>query len=109
MRLSRAIIFLAASLGAAAAQAEVLTLVCPGAKQSYMIKFDTERQIFTRHIGANQQMYKIVRAQIEGPEVLVWAVSQETNGDVLAFFGSRTMVKHFYGNGSETTDRCRQI
>jgi hypothetical protein len=50
-----------------------------------------------------------VRAQVEkNGDVLVWGVTRESGGDLLAFFGSKTMVKNFYGNGSETTDSCTQ-
>ncbi len=112
--LSRGIAYLLAGagslLGAGVAQAELLVLDCKGQKNAiYQISYDTETRAFLRKDDKITQTYRVVRAQAEkNGDVLVWGVTRENGGDLLAFFGSKTMVKNFYGNGSETTDSCTQ-
>ena len=92
----------------ATAGADVLTLECRNTKAAYRIAFDTEKQSLVRQDATMTVTYKVMRTQFENGDGLVWGVTREHGGDMLAFFGSKTMVKYFYGNGSETTDACTQ-
>ncbi len=90
----------------APAQAGVFAMDCSNGKSKYVISYDTETQVLLRKNPTNEMTYKIERVQIDGHDALVWGVTREHGGDMLAFFGKDKMVKYFYGNGSETTDAC---
>jgi hypothetical protein len=90
------------------ARAEVLTLSCENSRGTYAIRYDAGAKQFTRRDGDVVQTYRLVRVQVDRGDTLVWGATRAQGGDVLAFFGSKTMMKYFYGNGSETTDACTQ-
>jgi hypothetical protein len=90
------------------ARAEALTLSCENSRGTYAISYDAGAKQFTRRDGAIVQTYRLVRVQVDHGDTLVWGATRAQGGDVLAFFGSKTMMKYFYGNGSETTDACTQ-
>jgi hypothetical protein len=90
------------------ARAEVLTLSCENARGTYAIRYDADQKQFTRKDGDIIQTYRLMRVQVDRGDTLVWGATRAQGGDVLAFFGSKTMMKYFYGNGSETTDTCTQ-
>ena len=96
--------------GAVPASAETLRLECKNAKSAYKIVFDTQTRALTRQDqdGTATLSYRVMRTQFEEGDGLVWGMTSERGGDVLAFFGSKPMMKYFYGNGSETTDACVQ-
>jgi hypothetical protein len=92
------------------AQADLLALDCKSSRnQPYKVTYDTETKELKRTTQEGSQNYMIVRSQFElTGDALVWGKTKETNGDILVFFGSKQMVKNFYGNGSEVTDSCTQ-
>ncbi len=92
------------------AQADMLTLQCKSSRnQSYKVTYDTDIKELKRTTSEGSQTYSIVRTQFEaGGDGLVWGKAKEMHGDILVFFGSKQMVKNFFGNGSEVTDTCTQ-
>jgi hypothetical protein len=102
-----AFILIAATLPA---RADVLQLDCKSSRnQPYKVTYDTETKELKRITSEGAQSYKIIRSQFElTGDALVWGQTKETHGDILVFFGSKQMVKNFYGNGSEVTDSCTQ-
>lgn len=101
---------LALGLSSAPARADLLTLECKSSRnQPYKVTYDTETKELKRTTSEGAQSYKIVRSQFElTGDALVWGQAKELHGDILVFFGSKQMVKNFYGNGSEVTDNCTQ-
>lgn len=99
-----------ALVSVAPAHADVLTLECKSSRnQPYKVTYDSEKKELTRTMAEGSQTYMIVRSQFElTGDALVWGKTKETHGDILVFFGSKQMVKNFYGNGSEVTDSCTQ-
>jgi hypothetical protein len=91
-------------------RADLLTLECKSSRnQPYKVTYDTETKELKRTTSEATQSYMIVRSQFElTGDALVWGKTKETHGDILVFFGSKQMVKNFYGNGSEVTDSCTQ-
>lgn len=110
MRVSLLTLGLGLALVSAPARADLLTMECKSSRnQPYKITYDTEAKELTRTTPQGSQSYKIVRSQFElSGDALVWGQSKELHGDILVFFGSKQMVKNFYGNGSEVTDSCTQ-
>jgi hypothetical protein len=110
VRVSLLTLGLGLALNTAPAYADMLTLECKSSRnQPYKVTFDTEAKELKRTTGEGTQSYKIVRSQFElTGDALVWGQSKELHGDILVFFGSKQMVKNFFGNGSEVTDSCRQ-
>lgn len=101
------LVFLAQT--APGALADRLTLACKNAKGPYKVVYDTQSHDFQREDESGQHAYKVVRTQFDNGDGLVWGQTRQNGGDVLAFFGSKTMMKYFFGNGSETTDACVQL
>ena len=101
---------LSLALLTAPAQAEILTMECKSSRnQPYKVTYDTETKDLKRTTSEGIQNYIIVRTQFElTGDALVWGRTKETHGDILVFFGSKQMVKNFFGNGSEVTDTCTQ-
>ena len=95
---------------AAPAHADVLTMDCKSSRnQTYQMTYDSERKELKKTTAEGSQIYQVVRSQFElNGDALAWGQSRETHGDILAFFGTKQMVKNFFGNGSEVTDTCIQ-
>ena len=110
MRVSLLTLGLGLALTSAPAHADMLTLECKSSRnQPYKVTYDTEAKELKRTTSEGAQTYKIVRSQFElTGDALVWGQSKELHGDILVFFGSKQMVKNFFGNGSEVTDSCTQ-
>ena len=110
MRVSLLALGLGLALSSAPAHADMLTLECKSSRnQIYNVTYDTEAKELKRTTNEGAQLYKIVRSQFElTGDALVWGQSKELHGDILVFFGSKHMVKNFFGNGSEVTDSCTQ-
>lgn len=103
-----AVLALIAAGAAGEARADILAMSCKGMKNIYVIRYDTENQTLARQDPAGVQSFRVLRAQLDGGgEALIWGVTREHGGDVLAFFGAKAQVKYFYGNGSELTDECK--
>ena len=96
--------------GTAPAHADKLALDCKTSRNmAYQVTYDTETKDLKRATSEGVQSYKVVRSQFElSGDALVWGQSHEMHGDILVFFGSKQMVKNFYGNGSEVSDTCTQ-
>jgi hypothetical protein len=110
MRVSLIALSLGCALTSLPAQADMLTLDCKSSRnQPYKVTYDTEAKELKRTTNEGTQSYIIVRTQFElTGDALVWGKTKETHGDILVFFGSKQMVKNFFGNGSEVTDSCTQ-
>jgi len=110
MRVSLLTLGLGLALMSAPAQADMLTLDCKSSRnQPYKVTYDTEAKELKRTTTEGAQTYKIIRSQFElSGDALVWGQSKELHGDILVFFGSKQLVKNFYGNGSEVNDSCTQ-
>ena len=110
MRVRLSTLGLGLALISAPAHADLLTLECKSSRNlPYKVTYDTEAKELKRTTSEGSQTYKIIRSQFElTGDALVWGQSKELHGDILVFFGSKKMVKNFYGNGSEVSDSCTQ-
>lgn len=110
MRLALITTTLGLTLLSMPAQADMLTLECKSSRNlPYKVTYDTEVKELKRTTSEGTQTYMIVRTQFESSgDALVWGKAKEMHGDILVFFGSKQMVKNFFGNGSEVTDTCSQ-
>lgn len=103
---------IAAALVAASpcAHAQEVRMTCQNAGKSYWVSYDPiHKQFRSNHTEAGSG-FRVKRDQVDKEGVLVWVGAGHLGGerDMLVFFGQdEKWVRLFYGNGSQTVDRCR--
>jgi hypothetical protein len=84
-------------------------MTCERAGKSYKVFYDTASRAFRTDNAQLGSRFRLNRVQLDKDAALVWvtALNFGPERDILVQFGREKWVKHFFGNGSEVTDRCR--
>jgi hypothetical protein len=97
-------------LFAVPASAVELKMICLDDKTSYVVTFDTEREVFNMTHPKMGTQFKVKRVQNDEDGVLVQVSTPVFGGDrdMLALWSAKEKwIRLFYGNGSNVMHACR--
>lgn len=92
------------------AWAQEVRMTCQSGPKSYWVSYDPKAKLFRSNHTEAGSGFRVKRDQVDKEGVLVWVGAAHLGGerDMLIFFGQdEKWVRLFYGNGSQTMDRCR--
>ena len=85
-------------------------MTCQSGGKTYWVSYEPKHRNFKSNHAEAGTGFRVKRDQVDKEGVLVWVGATHLGGerDMLVFFGEdEKWVRLFYGNGSQTVDRCR--
>ncbi len=88
--------------------ADHMEMQCKGSK-FYDVIYEVKSNVL-KMSNQSAGSIKVLKVQNDSDGILIWATVPAIGGnvkrDVLILFGKEKWVKYFFGNGSNTTDKC---